>query len=200
MNSGPSQIGVTGGIGAGKSTICKIFKTLKVPVYHTDDRAKWLMNNQEWLKKQIVSKFSKNAYRGQELDRQYLANHVFHQQEQLNLLNSMVHPIVAQDYHQWVRSHQNAPYLIKETALVFETGNHRDMDKVIVVIADEATRIDRVLKRDPERDKVQIKAIMAKQIPVTEATHKADYVLRNDGLSLVLPKVLELHRLFSSKK
>ena len=200
MSKRPDQIGITGGIGAGKSTICKIFKTLGTPVYNADDRAKWLMNNDEDLKEEIISAFSENAYNDEGLDRQYLAKNVFHDRHQLNLLNNIVHPMVAYDYHEWVMNHQDVPYIIKEAALMFEAGSNREMDKTIVVTAPEEMRIERVLIRDSERDEGQIKEIISKQIPVAEAIDKADYVIRNDGQSLVLPKILELHESFSLSK
>jgi dephospho-CoA kinase len=200
MSRRPDQIGITGGIGAGKSTVCEIFKTLDIPVYNADERAKWLMNNDADLKADIIYAFTEKAYNKEGLDRQYLAENVFHDQDQLNLLNNIVHPQVAYDFHEWVMSHQEAPYLIKEAALMFEAGSHREMDKTIVVIAPEELRIERVLKRDPERDEEQVKAIIDKQIDVEDAIDRADYMIRNDEQSLLLPKVLELHEQFSPKE
>lgn len=197
MSRRPDQIGITGGMGAGKSTICKAFSTLGVPIYNADDRAKWLMNNDEDLKEDIIKAFSEKAYNEEGLDREYLAKNVFHDQRELNLLNNIVHPMVAYDYHEWVMSHQDDSYLIKEAALMFEGGGHREMDKIIVVTAPEEVRIDRVLKRDPQRSEEQVRAILSKQISVPEAVNKADFVIKNDGESPVLPKVLELHKMFS---
>lgn len=199
MSKRPDLIGVTGGMGAGKSIVCEVFKTLGVPVYNADDRAKWLMNNDEDLKADIIAEFSEDAYNAEGLDRQYLAKNVFHDQLRLNMLNNLVHPQVAYDYHEWVMSHQDIPYLIKEAALMFEGGSYRELDKIIVVTAPEEIRIDRILKRDPQRDEEQVKEIISKQIPVMEAVDRADFVIKNDGRSLVLPKVLELHQLFSKK-
>jgi len=198
MSKRPIQIGITGGIGAGKSTICQIFKTLGVPVYNADDRAKWLMNNDEDLKEDIVAEFTEKAYNDDGLDREYLAANVFHDQRKLNMLNNLVHPMVAYDYHEWVMSHQETPYMIKEAALMFEGGSFRELDKTIVVTAPEELRIDRVLKRDPQRDETQVKEIISKQMPVADAVDRADFVLLNDGSSLILPKVLELHEQFSA--
>jgi len=198
MSKRPDQIGVTGGIGAGKSTVCEIFKTLGIPIYNADDRAKWLMNNDEELKEDVIAAFSEKAYNEEGLDRQYLAEHVFHDQRKLSILNNLVHPMVAYDYHEWVMDHQEAPYLIKEAALMYEAGSHREMDKTILVIAPEEVRIARVLKRDPERGEDQVKEIISKQIPVEKAMEISDYMIRNDEQSLLLPKVLELHKLFSA--
>ena len=200
MSKRPDQIGVTGGIGAGKSTVCEIFKSLGIPVYNADERAKWLMNNDEDLKEDIIAEFSEKAYNEEGLDRQYLAEHVFHDQRKLNLLNNLVHPMVAYDYHEWVMDNQEAPYLIKEAALMFEAGSHREMDKTILVIAPEDVRIARVIKRDPQRGEEQVKDIISKQIPVEKALDMADYMIRNDEQSLLLPKVLELHESFIAKK
>lgn len=199
MSNRSAQIGVTGGMGAGKSTVCEVFKTLGVPVYNADDRAKWLMNNEENLKADIIEAFSEKAYNDEGLDRQYLAKNVFQDRQWLSLLNNLVHPQVAYDYHQWVMSHQDVSYMIKEAALMFEGDSYRELDKIIVVTALEEIRIDRVLKRDPQRDVEQIREIFSKQIPVAKAVNRADFVIKNDGQSLILPKVLELHQLFSKK-
>ena len=196
MSKRPIQIGITGGIGAGKSTICQIFKTLGVPVYNADDRAKWLMNNDEELKEDIIAEFTEKAYNEEGLDREYLAANVFHDQRKLNMLNNLVHPMVAYDYHEWVMSNQDTPYMIKEAALMFEGGSFRELDKTIVVTAPEEMRIARVLKRDPQRDEAQVKEIISKQMPVADAVDRADFVLQNNGSSLMLPKVLELHEQF----
>lgn len=200
MSKRPDQIGVTGGIGAGKSTVCEIFKTLDIPVYNADDRAKWLMNNDEELKEDIIAAFTEKAYNEEGLDRQYLAEHVFHDQRKLSILNNLVHPMVAYDYHEWVMDHQESPYLIKEAALMYEAGSHREMDKTILVIAPEEMRIARVLKRDPERGEQQVKDIISKQISVEKALEIADHMIRNDEQSLILPKVLELHQLLSKSE
>lgn len=199
MSNRSAQIGVTGGMGAGKSTVCEVFKTLGVPVYNADDRAKWLMNNEENLKADIIEAFSEKAYNDEGLDRQYLAKNVFQDRQWLSLLNNLVHPQVAYDYHQWVMSHQDVSYMIKEAALMFEGDSYRELDKIIVVTALEEIRIDRVLKRDPQRDVEQIREIFSKQIPVAKAVNRTDFVIKNDGQSLILPKVLELHQLFSKK-
>lgn len=200
MNSLPLQIGITGGIGAGKSIVCKIFATLGVPTYNADDRAKWLMNHDEALKVGIISKFSDKAYNDERLDRQYLAEYVFHSESKLKLLNSLVHPAVAKDYQSWVSSHEKATYVVKEAALLFETGSYKEMGKNIVVSAPETIRIARIKKRDPQRDESQIKAIIGKQISVSEAIDKADFVIMNDGSTSVLTQVLELHQLFSAAR
>ncbi len=200
MSKRPDQIGITGGIGAGKSTVCKIFKSLGVPAYNADDRAKWLMNHDEGLKADIILEFSEKAYNNDGLDRQYLAESVFHDQQRLNMLNNLVHPMVAYDYHEWVMSHQDSTYLIKEAALMYEGGSYRELDKIIVVTAPEQVRVSRVLQRDPQRDESQVREIISKQIPVSEAIDKADFVIQNDGSTLVLPQVLKLHELFSAAR
>jgi len=200
MSSLPFQIGITGGIGAGKSILCQVFASLGTPLYSADDRAKWLMNNDPELRNQIIAQFSDKAYHDQGLDRQYLAEHVFHDQAKLEVLNELVHPAVAKDYENWLVEHSFAAYVIKEAALMYETGSHVTLDKVIVVTAPEAVRINRVQKRDPQRGRDQIKAIIAKQIPVEEAIAQADFVIVNDGESLLLPEVLRLHKLFSTQR
>jgi dephospho-CoA kinase len=199
MSNRPLQIGITGGIGAGKSIICKIFNTLGVPVYSADDRAKWLMNNDNKLKSDIISEFSDKAYKSGNLDRQYLAKNAFHDSEKLELLNSLVHPAVAIDYKDWIAGHKGDAYVIKEAALLFEMGSHQYMDFTLVVTAPKSVRIDRIKSRDPQRSEAQIMAIIDKQMDRETSVKMADYVVANDSATPVLPRVLDLHQVFLSK-
>ncbi len=193
----PLQIGVTGGIGAGKSLICAIFARLGVPVYDADHHAKALMTTDGILISQIKKEFGDLAYHPDGvLNRSYLADHVFHDEEKLEKLNSLVHPRVAVDYAGWVDRHKRSPYVLKEAALLFESGSYRLLDKIIVVSAPVSIRQARVLKRDPHRSVEQFKGIVEKQMPEAEKLSRADYIIMNDESALVIPQVLRLHAEF----
>lgn len=195
------QIGITGGIGTGKSTVCKIFSILEIPVYEADTRARWLMNNDRELKDEISRQFGKEAYtQDGELNRAYLAAQVFNESDKVKLLNSLVHPRLGKDYLQWVQKEKEAPYLLNEAALMFEAGRYQMMDKVIVVTAPLELRIARVLQRDPQRSREEVLAIIAKQMPEEEKITRADYLIHNNEQQMLIPQVLKLHRVFLDGK
>jgi dephospho-CoA kinase len=196
----PLQIGITGGIGSGKSLVCKIFQCLGVPVYDADSRAKELMRSDRILIEQIEKEFGTLAYLPEGgVNREYLAQTVFGEQEKLDRLNRLVHPRVAADYEQWVGEHRDKPYVIKEAALIFEAASSRGLDQTIVISAPEAIRMKRVLQRDRQRTKKDVQKIMASQMPEEEKVKRADFVIVNDESRLVIPQVLELHSRFSRK-
>lgn len=198
MPSKPLLIGITGGIGSGKSIVCKIFECFGIPTYYADDRAKWLMNNDPELKSKVIDQFGEQAYVNGELDRAYIGKLAFHDQEVLNQLNSIVHPLVGKDFKDWVSSNSDKPYLLKEAALIFEAGSYKQLDKVISVYADQEIRIARVLQRDPHRNKEDILAIIQKQMPEEEKMERADFVIHNDGSSSLIKQVQELNIQFRS--
>lgn len=186
------KVGITGGIGAGKSIISKIFKLLGTPVYDADSRAKWLMNHESGLKKEIINLFGAEAYTSEGLNRTFIAKQTFNSQSKLEQLNALVHPAVGKDYVDWEKE-QKSPYTLKEAALLFEAGSFKDLDLIIVVSAPEELRIERVLKRDTHRTREDIKAIISKQWPQREKEEKANFVIENDGSSLIIPQVLKIH-------
>lgn len=193
MDKPPLQIGITGGIGSGKTTICKIFETLDIPVYYADDRAKWLMANDPDLKKKIEEKFGEEAYTKEgKLNRSYLADRVFGDSESLRALNELVHPAVGRDAQQWHESQGNVPYTLKEAALIFESGSFRHLDKVIVVYAPREMRLQRVMRRDGS-PREAIEARMDKQMPEEEKIERADFVIYNDGRASLVRQVWEIH-------
>jgi dephospho-CoA kinase len=195
--SSPIQIGITGGIGSGKSLVCKIFQHLGVPVYDADSHAKELMTTDGILVSQIKKEFGDLAYDKEgKLNRVYLGDHVFHDEHKLARLNSLVHPRVGVDYINWVRNHAASPYVLKEAALLFETNSYKTLEKIIVVSAPDNLRITRVLSRDPHRTVEQLKAIVEKQMPEHEKLERADYIIVNDETQLVIPQVLKLHEVF----
>lgn len=192
----PLQIGITGGIGSGKSLVCRIFHALGVSVYDADSRAKAVMTTDGILVSHIKKEFGLLSYREDgSVDREYLAKEVFNNVERLKLLNSLVHPRVAKDFEQWV-SLQKSNYILKEAALLFEAKSYTALDKIIVVFAPEELRIKRVLQRDPHRTKEQVKEIIRNQLQEEEKLKRADFVIMNNETQLVIPQVLELHRSF----
>lgn len=190
----PLEIGITGGIGSGKSLVCRIFQQLGTPVYDADSHAKELMTTDGILVSQIKKEFGDLSYHSDGiLNRSYLAEHVFFNEEKLAKLNAMVHPRVAVDYTKWVSRQSVKKYVIKEAALLFEAGSDKMLDKIIVVSAPEAIRQERVMKRDAHRTVEQFKGIVEKQMTEDEKLKRADYIIVNDDTTLVIPQVLKLH-------
>ena len=197
MYNNPLLIGVTGGIGAGKSVVCKIFESLGIPVYNADDRAKWLMAHDQWLMENIKSHFGKEAYlEGYGLNRTFLASVVFNNEDKLTQLNRLVHPKVGEDFALWIKKNPAPPYLIKEAALLFESGAYKQLNKVINVHAPASLRKTRVLSRDPYRKAPDIDNIIKRQLGDRQREEKADYNIINDDSNLVIPQVLRLHEQF----
>lgn len=188
------KIGITGGIGAGKSLICEVFQLLGIPNYPADYRAKWLQSNDPELKSKIAHHFGKEAYfENGDLNRDYLSKEVFGDDEKLKLLNSLVHPAVGKDFENWCAQHADKPYILKEAALLFETGSYKQLDATINVHASKELRLKRTLERDSQRTKESVLSIMKKQFPDEERMELADYVIYNDESKSVIKQVLELH-------
>ncbi|NEM96270.1 dephospho-CoA kinase [Pontibacter burrus] len=194
------KIGITGGIGVGKSIVCRLFAILGIPVYDADTRAKWVMHNDQALKEELTEAFGPEAYtEAGELNRTYLAKTAFHNPQKLELLNSLVHPHVGNDFTNWVEANQSAPYVLKEAALMFESESWRQMDEIIVVSAPLDVRIKRILQRDPHRTQEDVEAIIAKQLDEDEKMVRAQHIIYNDDKQLLIPQVLKLHEQFLSK-
>jgi dephospho-CoA kinase len=192
--SRPLLIGLTGGIGSGKSTVAKIFSILDIPIYYADDRAKWLMAFDEELKKQILTHFGPDSYSEDgSLNRGYLSGTVFSDEEKVKIINSLVHPAVKKDFEKWV-DQQNSPYALKEAALLFETGSYKDLDKTINVSAPLKIRITWVLLRDSHRNEKQVNDIIDKQMPDEDKNQRADFVIKNSDNKLLIPQVLQIHQ------
>ena len=192
MNA-PLKVGVTGGIGSGKSTVCKIFESVGIPVYYADDRAKGLLVEDETLKQEIISLFGAASYAGNQLNRSYLAERVFSDEEELNKMNRVVHPAVAKDFEQFIHRHQGEQVVLKEAALLFETGSYQQLDQNIVVLAKKEIRIQRVLLRDLQRTEEQVLQIMKKQTSDAQRKKLADWQINNNGDELIIPQVLKIY-------
>ena len=196
MNA-PLQIGVTGGIGAGKSVVCQVFKTLGVPVYEADERAKWLTGHDPILKADIRRVLGPNAYDMLgHYNRAWVATQVFANPDLLTALNAVIHPRVYADTALWVSQHADKPYVVKEAALMRAAGDGNTLDKVIVVTAPLPLRIGRIRHRDPHRSESEIKNIIARQMGDDDRLKLADYVLQNDEQQLLLPQIVKLHKEF----
>ncbi len=190
------KIGITGGIGAGKTTVCRLFEGLKIPVYYADDRAKWLMQHDEELVNKLKTAFGEDIYNADgSLDRPKLANIVFNNPEALKKLNSLTHPEVLEDGERWQRMQKlnGAIYTLKEAALLYESGSHEYLDKIIVVAADDETRIARVMKRD-NCSREQVLARIDKQMPQADKIKLADWVIYNNDNENIEVAIQKIHR------
>lgn len=189
----PLLVGITGGIGAGKSTVAKVFAILSIPIYYADDRAKWLMVNDEGLKGKIIAAFGPVSYSDQGiLNRSFLAEKVFSDPANTEIINGLVHPAVGEDFRSWVKR-QGSPYVLKEAALLFESGSYKELNKVINVSSPLKVRVARVLMRDPHRNLEQINAIIDKQLPDEDKNEMADFVIKNVDSQMIIPQVLTIH-------
>lgn len=191
------KIGLTGGIGSGKSTVARVFETLGIPVYYADDAAKRLMNTHPGLKTALISHFGEETYADGELDRKYLASIVFNNKEKLDLLNSIIHPVTIRDAEEWM-ARQTAPYAIKEAALLFESGATEKLDYVIGVYAPQHLRIQRVMQRDGLSTDEVLKRI-SRQIDEEMKMKLCNFVIRNSDRELVLPQILAIHQTLLEK-
>jgi len=186
------RIGLTGGIGSGKSTVTAIFEIFGIPVYKADDAAKRVMNEDRELKKSIIRHFGADSYLGGTLNRKHLSSIVFQDSEKLRLLNSLVHPATIADSVRWMNS-QKGPYAIKEAALIFETGQQQGLDFVIGVFAPEAIRIARTMSRD-HLTREEVLSRMSKQMNESRKISLCQFVVRNDEQTAVLPQVEAIHQ------
>ena len=197
------RIGITGGIGSGKSMASRLFHALGVPVYDADSRARWLMENDAGLRQQLSAAFGPDAYDAAgRLNRTALASTVFRNPTLLARLNALVHPHVGTDFERWATAQQRAghPYVLKEAALLFEAGSYKQLDRIITVFAPLPVRQARVLRRDPHRTPADVRAIMAKQLDEEEKMQRAHHVLINDDVRPLLPQVLALHTAFGAPR
>ena len=190
------RVGLTGGIGSGKSTVAQMFEILGIPVYYADKEAKRLMNEDIEIKQELIKHFGEEAYIENVLNRRFLAEIVFENKEKLNLLNSVIHPITIRNAEKWMQLH-NTPYVIKEAALIFESGSQENLDYVIGVAAPLEVRIQRTIKRD-NISRQQVLVRMENQIDESVKMRLCDFVINNYDQHLVIPQVLALHEKLKS--
>lgn len=185
------KVGITGGIGSGKSTVAKVFEVLGIPVYNADTAAKRLMNEDVVLKEKIKQQFGNDVYKNEKLDNKYLAQIVFASEEKLDLLNSMVHPATINDANEWMQK-QKTPYTLKEAALLFESGAAELLDYVIGVTAPLPLRLQRVMHRD-NSSREEVIARMNKQMDEEIKMKLCNFIITNDEQQLLIPQVVALH-------
>jgi dephospho-CoA kinase len=186
------KVGLTGGIGSGKSTVAKVFEVLGIPVYYADDEAKRLMNGDEDLKQKIQQQFGDDTYIDDKLDRKRLAEIVFNDPEKLNQLNALVHPATLIDAEKWMKE-QTAAYCIKEAALIFESGAHEYLDYVIGITAPAPLRIIRTMQRD-NITREEVMARLDKQMDEKIKMNLCNFIIKNDEQEMLLPQILALHK------
>lgn len=188
------KIGLTGGIGSGKSYIASIFEKLDIPVYYSDDRAKTLMEESPELAGQIMSLLGPKSYTNGAPDRKYIAGIVFANPDMLGKLNKIVHPAVESDFESFVNLQpSNVNYIIKEAAILFESGSYKNLDAAIYVKAPLDIRLKRVMARDNVTEE-QVKARMENQWPAEKVEPLADFVIDNSGKLLILPQILAIDK------
>src|SRR5215210_3515588 len=185
------KIGLTGGIGSGKSVVANIFKVLGIPVFDADTEAKLIMEKDEQLALSIQKLFGEEAYTDKKLNRKYLANIVFDDPDKLEQLNSLVHPAAIHAANTWMNL-QTTPYVVKEAALLFESKSASQLDFIIGVYAQKTLRIKRVMERDNATAE-KVVARMSRQIDEEEKMKLCDFIVVNNEEQLVIPQVLQLH-------
>jgi len=187
------KVGLTGGIGSGKSLISKVFNALMIPVYDSDLETKSLYRTDEFLKNELIRNFGNEVYLADgSINRKYLGNLVFQDKNKLNELNNLVHPRVKLHFEKWLQNYTHCFYVIKETAILFESGAYKQVDKSIVVTAPDEIRISRVMERDSISRSSVIER-MNNQLPQQELIEKADFIIVNDGKIAILPQVYSIH-------
>lgn len=192
------KIGITGGIGSGKSIVCEMFKILGISIYNADDRAKYLIHNDLQIRAELKEFFGKEAYDSNgNYNRAFIAQQVFGNEAALKVLNAIVHPRVFDDTEKWAKAHQQDAYIIKEAAIMNAAGDGNDLDKVIVVTAPLELRIKRIKQRDPQRSEEEILAIINKQKSAESYLKMADFEIKNDNTEMLIPQVLALHERFT---
>lgn len=194
------KIGITGNIGSGKTTISKIFEVLGIPVFYADDEAKKVMVNDAIVIDELKQAFGSESYfEDGSLNRKHIAGIVFNNEKELKKLNAIVHPAVFRAFDNWLPHFKNAPYILKEAALLFESSSYKMCDKSIMVTAPLEMRIERVMLRDGlSRDEILSRE--AKQFSEEKKLELADYAIRNDNTESVIQQVLALHKQFLTIK
>lgn len=188
------RVGITGGIGSGKSTVCHIFALLGIPIYDADSQAKRLMEHDPTLRTQIEALLGHEAYLSSgPLNRPWIAERVFGYPELLQQLNALVHPAVGRHSDEWHHQQTNVPYTLYEAALLFESGGYRKMNRMITVTAPLELRIQRVMARD-HTERAAVEARIARQMPEEDKVAQSDMVIHNDGQQSLIQQVLDIHR------
>ena len=190
------KIGVTGGIGSGKTIVCKVFEQLGIPVFNADINAEQIINQDIGIREKFLKHFGNQIYEGDIINKKILASIIFSNIEARLKVNSIVHPVLKEYFEEWLEQYRAKKYVIKEAALLFEAGTYQDLDEIITVFAPEELRISRVIQRDNttiEETKTRINSQLDENIKL----NKADYIIYNDEDQLIIPQILKLHNKFS---
>tara|TARA_B100001094_G_scaffold325613_1_gene380266 strand:+ start:255 stop:833 length:579 start_codon:yes stop_codon:yes gene_type:complete len=186
------KIGITGGIGSGKTYIASVFQSFRIPIFNADIQAKKVMTSSRKLIKVVKEEFGNDIYKDSDLNKEKLASIVFSNSDKLQKLNSLVHPIVKEEFNNWYMK-QTSPYVIKEAAILFESNSHIELDAVICVSAPLDLRIKRLLIRDDYSDN-EIKKRIDNQISQEKKEKLSDYIIVNDEKELLLPTIIKIHK------
>ncbi len=196
------RIGVTGGIGSGKTSVCKLFEALEIPVYYADQKAKKLLISNPSVKKSVKALLGIEAYfKNGQPDRVFIASKIFSDKSLLDQINQIIHPVVQKDAERWAEQFDKSitPYVVKEAALLVENGSYRSLDALIVVTSPEEVRIKRVMLRD-NISREEVLKRFRNQLPEEEKTKVADYIIINDGNQALIPQVWAIHQKINKVK
>jgi len=184
-------VGITGGIGSGKTTVSNIFSHLGYKVYNSDERAKYLMQTNDKIIREITALLGDSAYSKGALEKTIIAQAIFNNKSLIEKINSIVHPETIKDFNSWVSENKDS-ILVKESALIYQSGSYKDLDEIILVEARDEIRTERVLKRDKHKDKDEILKIIRSQKLKNKEDLNPDYILENNGEDMLLPKVIKI--------
>ncbi len=193
------KIGITGGIGSGKSIVCKLFELLNVPIFYADIEAKKLYEHNDFLKEKLIALFGEELYENNHFNKEVLKRKIFDEKEKLVALNSIIHPLVIEESEKWMIAHQRYPYVIKEAALLIESKSYLSLDEIIFVETPYELKLKRVMKRDNLKEGEVIQRMNA-QLSDDEKKKFAQHIIYNDEKHLLIKQVLSLHHLFLSKQ
>jgi len=186
------KIGITGGIGSGKTTVCSVFKSLGIPVYHADERARYLTETNLNIRQQIIRMFGTKSYNESGYNSKYIAGLVFNDSKLLDNLNAIIHPYVYRDFKNWALNYTDTPYIIEEAAILFESGANKNMDHIIFIDSPLELRLKRVVKRDKMSREIVFKRINQQWL-ADKIRQLADWNIINNDKELILPQILEIH-------
>ncbi|OSZ78370.1 dephospho-CoA kinase [Chitinophagaceae bacterium IBVUCB1] len=191
------KVGITGGIGSGKSVVCRVFETLGIPVFNADDAGKYLLAHDATVIGAVKALLGNEVYHNNQPDRQHIAKLVFANPVLLTKLNAIIHPAVIAYGNNWMQS-QTSPYAIKEAAILFESGSYNGLDAIVGVYAPKEVRIARAMQRD-DVTKEKVLERMANQMDEEEKMSRCDYVITNDGNTAIIPQVMDIHKTLLAK-
>ncbi len=189
------KIGLTGGIGSGKTTISKVFKLLKVPIYYSDKAAKNIIRKNSYVKNQIFKRFGKQVMTNNTIDNRKLSILLFNDKKKIKIINNIIHPLVKKDFNKWCEKKKNK-YIIKESALLFSSNSHLELDEIIFIKSPIELRIKRVMKRD-NRTKKQVESIIKNQNSDEFLKENCKYIIFNNEEKFLTPQIIKLHKIFT---